>query len=207
MATFSQNLTALESNISTLLSLLATKDDLTNLLSGLSGSELTALNDAITTINNTLTTHGSDISTIKTDIINIKSANNSQDSAIITLQQTTAALQGQINYRGVYDFLTASPTSTELTNYVIDIRGKVSKGDTIINTFNNDEWYYDGTNWANLGQSMVVQATNSNLGIVKGSTADSGVNIAVDGEMNVPVINAINTTLESINTIIMNATT
>jgi hypothetical protein len=61
------------------------------------------------------------------------------EGVLSTLQSEIGALKGQLNYRGVKDFETATPLPSALTNFVKLSRPEVVKGDTIINTFNNDE--------------------------------------------------------------------
>jgi hypothetical protein len=52
---------------------------------------------------------------------------------------------------------------------------------------------------------MVGLATNSSLGIVKGNAAENGVNVTVDGKLEVPAITELNVCLTNINDILVNA--
>jgi hypothetical protein len=52
---------------------------------------------------------------------------------------------------------------------------------------------------------MVGLATNSQLGIVKGNTAENGVRVTLDGTLEVPAITELNVCLTNINNILQNA--
>jgi hypothetical protein len=50
---------------------------------------------------------------------------------------------------------------------------------------NSNDWWYNGTEWINIGYYDVAQATNASLGVVKGSTANMKVSVDGSGEMSV----------------------
>jgi len=72
-----------------------------------------------------------------------------------------------------------------LTNRIIEITGYPPLRGHVLVDYQDDDWYYDGELWRDLGPSTVSQATNSTLGIVKGSTGNLMVSVDSGGEMTV----------------------
>jgi hypothetical protein len=106
------------------------------------------------------------------------------NDAIAELQNGQRAMLGELTYV-TRTALGASPSKSALDAVVTGFGGTVTKGKVIINDTDNNEWYYDGTNWTNLGQATVSIATNTALGIVKGDTSNYKIGIGVDGSMTV----------------------
>jgi hypothetical protein len=101
-------------------------------------------------------------------------------------------------YLTAHDFGTAAPTQQELTDYALeDIgitdRSKIFNGTRAKNLFDNHVWILANTPntnppvfwWSDDGQDVVGVATDTELGIVKGSTAPDGVTVLSDGSLRV----------------------
>ena len=101
-------------------------------------------------------------------------------------EKAIAALGGVV-YLPANDFGTDSPTQQQLTNYALSLEHitELSEGLTVVNKFDNNEWRYQSGGWVNIGQATVNQATNTALGIVKGTTANLKVGVNADGTMQV----------------------
>lgn len=83
-----------------------------------------------------------------------------------------SALQGAFIYIGV--ITKANPTDQELTARATELKGDVKLGYVLVDN-NKVEYYYDGTNWNNMGQNIISNGTISVAGIVKigGATLSS----------------------------------
>jgi hypothetical protein len=132
--TLNTNLTDLPINLAALIETLARKSDLAALLQGLNETELADLSGALATLQTAVNTiNTTTIPGINTTLTTLTG------TTIPNINTEIGALRGQLTYRGVNDFTTDAPTGTALTNFVKLSRPNVTKGDTVINTFNNDE--------------------------------------------------------------------
>lgn len=154
-----------------------------------------------------VTTYNSDMSTVDTNITNLKtdltteitnrtnSDTSFQGQITAESQQRTADvtdLQSQINnLTGVstvlqpYDFGTPDPTQQELTDQAaVQGLSPVTNGTFITNLNNMHQWVYN-TNlaiWTDLGISSGISvATNTTLGLVKGSLTPNLLYMNTDG--------------------------
>lgn len=103
------------------------------------------------------------------------------------LSEELAILKGGTTYLAAYNFNTTSPAQDALTTYALQQTGwdSVRHGTSIVNLTDGHEWIYDLSlgRWVNFGQTSVTQATNSQLGIVRGSVAMGKVSVNSMGEM------------------------
>jgi hypothetical protein len=104
-------------------------------------------------------------------------------SAIANLQTAINTLKGQIFYIPAHNFENEAPSDLELTTYSQTRVDSVITGITVVNQFDNNEWYFNGEHWVNLGQATVNQATNTSLGIVKGSSVAYKASVDADGTL------------------------
>lgn len=111
----------------------------------------------------------------------IKDKFDTTDTAIQGIQTTLAGLTGAYVYIGTID--NDTPTSEELTAKAAELLGDKSLvvGHVIVDNA-GIEWWYDGTIWVNLGQTIITVATDEVAGVVKGS---SDVEIATDGTLTI----------------------
>lgn len=111
----------------------------------------------------------------------IKDKFDTTDTAIQGIQTTLAGLTGAYVYIGTID--SDAPSNEDLTAKAAELLGEKSLvvGHVIVDTA-GIEWWYDGTAWVNLGQTIITVATNEVAGVVKGST---DVEIAADGTLTV----------------------
>ena len=108
---------------------------------------------------------------------------------IDALKRRLEGMFGSVNYLGVYDFGSATPDQSALYE-----RAKIltenptytpSKGDTIVNSFDSSDWYFNGNKWISLGISAVGLATNSIPGIILGSEEVFGISVDDEGHLQV----------------------
>lgn len=112
----------------------------------------------------------------------IKEKFDTTDTAIQGIQTTLAGLTGAYVYIGKID--SDAPTAEELTTKATTLLGEgktLSVGHVIVDNA-GIEWWYDGTTWVNLGQTIITVATADVAGVVKGS---DDVEIAADGTLTV----------------------
>lgn len=112
----------------------------------------------------------------------IKEKFDTTDTAIQGIQTTLAGLTGAYVYIGKID--SDAPTAEELTAKATELLGEgktLSVGHVIVDNA-GIEWWYDGTTWVNLGQTIITVATKDVAGVVKGS---DDVEIAADGTLTV----------------------
>ena len=112
----------------------------------------------------------------------IKEKFDTTDTAIQGIQTTLAGLTGAYVYIGKID--SDAPTAEELTTKAAELlsEGKtLSIGHVIVDNA-GIEWWYDGTTWVNLGQTIITVATKDVAGVVKGS---DDVDIAADGTLTI----------------------
>lgn len=102
-------------------------------------------------------------------------------AAITANSNSIAALTGAYVYIGTID--NDAPTATELTAQAAVLLGDKAlvAGHVIVDT-QGIEWWYDGSTWVNLGQTIIAIATADTAGVVKGS---DDVEIGADGSMTV----------------------
>lgn len=140
------------------------------------------------------------ISTINTKIENINSRDDSQDGKIQDLLTRTKGLGGYIN---ATNFGSATPSQDDLSNYALQqIFGEDWKSHSkteifnqtkVTNLFDKNVWILTNTpdsdpvvfDWANKGQEATSVATNSTLGIVKGSTDIYKGSVDLNGEISI----------------------
>jgi hypothetical protein len=118
------------------------------------------------------------------------------DKSLTDLRTRVTTIFGSLNYKGAYDFKVATPTQDTLSKYITDnYEGAIPvKGDTIINLFNSNEWWYNGVSenpsWINIGNASITFADNDSPGIVQGSTSKFHVFIDANGKM---IVNGLGT--------------
>jgi hypothetical protein len=101
------------------------------------------------------------------------------------LQSQLDTLYGSIIYLGRIALNTNDVTQEALNDVVRGLnKWPPQKGYCLIDYQNND-WIYDGETWVNVGYFDVSQATNSSLGVVKGSNESLKVSVDSQGEMSV----------------------
>lgn len=97
-------------------------------------------------------------------------------------------LEEKGGYLNSYNF-NSSPTQEQLSEYAYQELGSedIIGGTKITNLYDNHTWIYNSnTNkWSDMGNAIVDTASNSKLGIVKGSDADYKISIDLNGEMSV----------------------
>lgn len=98
------------------------------------------------------------------------------------LQTTVAGLMGAIVIIGTIPY--SKPTQQQLTDQATVLKGEVRLGYALVDPDKN-EWYFDGTEWDNLGPIGVATATDTSLGIVMGSTEQYKISIDSAGTMTV----------------------
>lgn len=112
----------------------------------------------------------------------IKDKFDTTDEAINSIQTTLAGLTGAYVYIGKID--SDAPTTEELTAKATELLGEgktLAVGHVIVDNA-GIEWWYDGTTWVNLGQTIITVATKDVAGVVKGS---DDVEIAADGTLTI----------------------
>jgi hypothetical protein len=92
------------------------------------------------------------------------------------------------------DFGTDTPAQEDLTAWAEDHTGldHVENSTAVVNLHDNHEWIYNetGSEWIDNGLTAVSTATNTSLGVVKGSAADWGISAGSDGSMTVNTVDA-----------------
>lgn len=174
---------------------LLTSTDINNAVNTHNTSDI-AHNDIRVAVNNKVDKEGS----------KVLSDNNFSDTyknAVDNNSTQIQALLGAVVYLGnianTTAELEAASGQTLLTNKANEIIAEQSrpiplqKGDTLVDSNNND-WWYDGNLWINIGYTAVSTATNTALGVVKGSTENFKISIDVDGVMSVNGIQSVDKT-------------
>lgn len=113
--------------------------------------------------------------------------------------------QGQLIYLGQIELNTKDVTQEALTARAKELGYTTLRpGYVLVDLESNDWWYGAGDNedqWVNIGFTSIEIASNTSLGIVKGSTNDLKVQVDAEGVMSVTnlstKLNAINTSLDS----------
>jgi hypothetical protein len=117
------------------------------------------------------------------------------------------AMTGEIIYLDAYDFGADTPTQSALNTYAlswaeshgIDWSEGIPGGTDIINSYNGQviEFIYNPVSetWVKYGSATVSQATNTALGIVKGSTTAGQVFVELNGTMSVNGWDTLNTSV------------
>lgn len=106
-------------------------------------------------------------------------------SADADLQQQIDAFAGALIYIGTIDLATSDVTQAALDSQAQAL-GKYPPqlGYVLIDSDAND-WWHNGSEWVNIGYYEIAQATNTQLGVVKGSTDSMKVSVDSAGEMSV----------------------
>lgn len=92
------------------------------------------------------------------------------------------ALQGAYVPRG--NIAIENPSAAQLTARIVEIMDRQPVLGDVLYDADNNEWYYDDSdNWQNLGGAIVPTASNSTLGLVKGSSDEGKVHVEADGTM------------------------
>lgn len=82
------------------------------------------------------------------------------------IRNLITALQGAYVIIGNIPLNTSAITETALNSRILDITGRSTKlGDVLID-LNENEWYFNGTNWNNLGQAVIALASALNDGLM-----------------------------------------
>ena len=156
------------------------------LTSSFISSELTNLNKDI----------GDLTDTVNNDKKELDDKNLEQDNLITALQ---TKINGHGGYLTAYNFKKNEPTQDELTNYAINELGVTNKKEVqdqtrVKNLYDNNVWILnnraqdDGTeiyNWVNDGNGEISIATDTTLGIVKGSTEDYEGSVDATGHITI----------------------
>jgi hypothetical protein len=133
------------------------------------------------------------------NITDINEAISANSAAIVDIYSAQSTLEGQIDavvgklrYMPAQDFGTAAPAQQDLSDYTLAHTGLTAVGNStsVINLFDGREWIYNevGNEWVSLGDASVATATNTSLGVVKGSSDTGKVSVdGVTGEMTVNV--------------------
>jgi hypothetical protein len=96
------------------------------------------------------------------------STHNSAEDAHTDIRALISALQGAYVFRGLISNTTAEITAdtTLLTTYIDTNYGRVPTiGDVLVDTDDN-EWYYDGDSWENMGQAIISLASAVSDGLM-----------------------------------------
>jgi len=108
-------------------------------------------------------------------------------SADSTLQTQIDALQGAIIYIGNINKTNAEVTANPslLTQWAQANGFYPLKTGYVIIDQNADDWWWNGTNWVDIGYYEVATATNASKGVVMGNDVDLGVVVDANGKMSV----------------------
>lgn len=148
-------------------------------------SEITSLNKDIGDLTDTL----------NNDKKELDAKNLEQDNLIKALQNKTSGLGG---YLTAYNFKKNEPTQEELTNYALDQLNLTNKKDIpdqtrVKNLYDDNVWILNNHtqgeteifNWINDGSGEIAIATDTTLGVVKGSTEDYEGSVDVAGHITI----------------------
>ncbi len=104
--------------------------------------------------------------------------------------QAIGALIGAVSYLPANDFGSATPTQDTLNTYALQYSNPITNACIVLNTNNNHEWIYNlsNTTWIDNGIGTVNPATNTSLGIVKGSTVGNNGKVFVENDGSMSVI-------------------
>ena len=138
---------------------------------------------------------------LNTDIERLDAYNVSQDDKIYDLQTRTKGMGGYLNAYNFGDLskLTEEERQNKLTEYALQQigvteRDKIFNGTKIINDFDKHLWILTNTpdstpavfEWEDLGVEQKTSiATDSLLGLIKGSTSDLKGRVDVNGEISI----------------------
>jgi hypothetical protein len=125
----------------------------------------------------------------KSEYVSLQSQLNNEirtrEFADANLQQQIDAFAGALIYIGTIDLPTSDVTQDALNQKANELgKEPILKGYVLVDNNSND-WWYDGTEWINIGYYDIAQATNNSLGVVKGSTANMKVSVDGLGEMSI----------------------
>jgi hypothetical protein len=95
------------------------------------------------------------------------SAHNISGTAHADIRALISALQGAYVFRGfITVYAGTEPTPTELNNRITALLSRSPVvGDVLIDN-SEIEWYFDGTNWNNMGQAIIALASAVNDGLM-----------------------------------------
>lgn len=146
---------------------------------------------------------------LNTDVERLDAHNSVQDNEIYDLQSRTKGMGGYLNSYNFGDFskLTTEEIQNNLTAYALQQIGitentDIFDGTKVINDYDRHLWRLTNTpnsnpvvfEWADLGITQEVStATDSLLGLVKGSNGDLKGKVDINGEIS---INGLSETLE-----------
>ena len=133
------------------------------------------------------------------------------NSDVVALSGKIDSLQGKGGYLLPYNFGTSTPTEEQLNNYAlsqitnIDNPHDIFNGTKITNLYDNHTWILTNTpdtdpavfEWTDKGFEFISVATNSALGVVKGSLNDYSVSVDINGEMTVNKLVDLASTVET----------
>jgi hypothetical protein len=111
-----------------------------------------------------------------------------QEKVLIASHETKLnAMAGAYIYRGVIS--QSQPTAQQLTDRINALLSRTPALGDVLLDLNGVEWYYDGTNWLNMGQNIIHPASTSVLGLVKLNYTENGNNkkVRIDGNNDVYV--------------------
>lgn len=149
-------------------------------------NEVSTLENSISGVADDVSALTNRVGTNEGDIADIKLVDETQTSNISTLSNKVSALEGVGGYLPNYNFGKATPTQQELTNYAMQCIPSISSsteiwnGTRVINDYDDHIWILNNTQdtdpvifeWVNIGLATVNIATNSSLGVVKGSSSE-----------------------------------
>ena len=126
---------------------------------------------------------------LNTNVANYLDLLKNKYEQIDALKRRLDGIFGQMNYLGVFDFETSNPSQQALTDKALELAGEplyeLQHGDTIVNSHDSVDWYYNGDVWINLGMAVAGLATNLTPGIVQGDLDVFKISVDDDGKMHV----------------------
>ena len=142
-----------------------------------------------------------ELDNLNTDVERLDNYNASQDNKIYDLQTRTKGMGGYLNAYNFGDLskLTEEERQNRLTEYALQQigvteRDRIFNGTKIINDFDKHLWILTNTpdsapavfEWEDLGVEQKTSiATDSLLGLIKGSTSDLKGRVDVNGEISI----------------------
>jgi hypothetical protein len=116
-------------------------------------------------------------------------------AADAALQAQIDALQGALIFIGKINLPNTQVTQQALNTRAQELGKYPPRLGYVLVDSDADDWWFDGTTWIDIGYYEVAQATNTTLGVVKGSSASMYVGVNGAGEMSV---NGLQGTLDSL---------
>jgi hypothetical protein len=106
-------------------------------------------------------------------------------AADANLQQQIDAFAGALIYIGTINLATSDVTQSVLNTQAQALGKYPPQLGYVLVDNNGNDWWYNGSEWINIGYYEIAQASNTQLGVVKGSTANMKVSVDGSGEMSV----------------------